>query len=121
MLKRLIDPLEKQAVQLACSRLQALPCRWDRCDIVLNSKHSLLRHLNEDHKPIPKQGGNVSSSSLSRLHDLKFRRLDSHSFVDGLNVGGNAVYERITWKDTHSYLSSAHLKVRQDAPTPTPY
>ena len=35
-------------------------------------------------------------------------------------MGGNAVYERTTSKDTHLFLSSAHLKVRQDALSPTP-
>jgi len=41
---------ERQAVQLACSRLQELPCKWDGCSVIMNSVDSLIRHLNRQHK-----------------------------------------------------------------------
>ncbi|KDR84076.1 hypothetical protein GALMADRAFT_219907 [Galerina marginata CBS 339.88] len=46
------DEEEREAVQLACSRLQELSCRWDGCDCKLNSVDALIRHLNQ-HKPAP--------------------------------------------------------------------
>ncbi|CAA7258587.1 unnamed protein product [Cyclocybe aegerita] len=45
------DPAEREAIQLACTRVQEMSCRWNGCDVVLNSVKSLIRHLNEQHKP----------------------------------------------------------------------
>ena len=42
---------EQLAVQLACSRLQELSCRWDGCSVKMNSVDALIRHLNRQHKP----------------------------------------------------------------------
>lgn len=46
-----LDSLEQQAVQLACSRLQELSCKWDGCPAQMNSVDALIRHLNGQHKP----------------------------------------------------------------------
>lgn len=46
-----IDPHEQEAVQLSCSRLQSMPCRWGECGIKLNSVETLIQHLNTEHKP----------------------------------------------------------------------
>ncbi|PPQ83135.1 hypothetical protein CVT25_003712, partial [Psilocybe cyanescens] len=48
------DENEREAIKLACSRLQASPCRWSRCDAIMNSGEALIRHLNL-HKPKPSQ------------------------------------------------------------------
>jgi len=42
---------EQQAVQLACSRLQELSCKWDGCLVKMNSVDALIYHLNRQHKP----------------------------------------------------------------------
>ena len=41
---------EQQAVQLACSRLQELSCKWEGCSVKMNSVDALIRHLNRQHK-----------------------------------------------------------------------
>ena len=51
IVKTPIDPCEQEAVQLSCSRLQPITCRWGECGIQLNSVDALIRHLNTEHKP----------------------------------------------------------------------
>lgn len=46
-----LDAYEQQAAELACSRLQELPCKWDGCSVEMNSVDALIRHLNRQHKP----------------------------------------------------------------------
>lgn len=46
----LADTGEGEAARLAYSRLQELPCRWDGCDVRLNSVNKLVEHLRQ-HKP----------------------------------------------------------------------
>ncbi|KAF9478400.1 hypothetical protein BDN70DRAFT_46037 [Pholiota conissans] len=48
----LTDSREGEALRLAYSRLQELPCRWDGCDVILNSVNKLVAHLRQ-HKPKP--------------------------------------------------------------------
>jgi len=55
--------LEQQAVQLACTRLQELACKWDGCSVKMNSVDALICHLNRQHKP---SSTNHSNSFLCR-------------------------------------------------------
>lgn len=89
IVKRHIDPHEHDAVQLSCSRLQPVSCRWGECDIVLNSVDTLIHHLNREHKP----DGLVSFlwKNVKRSPSL-----DSLLFVDGHNAEGNADLRKST-------------------------
>ena len=58
---RLLDPAERALMEHACTQLQPLPCKWDRCDVVMNSVIGMLSHLKKQHKPVMKDGRAVSS------------------------------------------------------------
>jgi FOXP coiled-coil domain len=61
-LKMCIDADEQEAVQLACTRLQELSCKWDGCSVKMNSVDALIRHLNRQHKPSSTSHSNVCLS-----------------------------------------------------------
>ena len=60
-LKKVCLDAEQQAVQLACSRLQELSCKWNGCSVKMNSVDALIRHLNRQHKS-PTSHSNVCLS-----------------------------------------------------------
>ena len=54
-----LDTDEQRAVRLVCTRLQELSCKWDGCSVKMNSVDTLIRHLNQQHKPSSKSNSNV--------------------------------------------------------------
>ncbi|RXW25412.1 hypothetical protein EST38_g455 [Candolleomyces aberdarensis] len=76
------DPAERALMEHACTQLQPLPCKWDRCDVVMNSVIGMLSHLKKQHKPVMKDGRAV----LKKVKGLFKRsrppiRLDRYSFL----------------------------------------
>lgn len=78
---RSIDQDELNAVLLSCSRLQALPCRWDGCDVTMNSVDSLIRHLNQ-HKPKASSNNSYFTcrwTQCGRRCTFKEKHLEKHA------------------------------------------
>lgn len=51
--KLTLDEEEREAMQIACSQVQEAPCKWGRCDVVMNSVEGLVTHV-KSHLPDPK-------------------------------------------------------------------
>ncbi|KAF8165670.1 hypothetical protein B0H34DRAFT_689989 [Crassisporium funariophilum] len=82
--KHTSDDREQEAVRLASSRLQELPCKWDRCDVVMNSVESLIRHLNLQHKPsTPPNSSNLyfmcKWTQCGRRCNIREKHLEKHA------------------------------------------
>ena len=45
-----LDEEEREAMHLACSRVQEAPCKWGGCDVVMNSVEGLVNHV-KSHLP----------------------------------------------------------------------
>ncbi|EAU84406.2 hypothetical protein CC1G_01402 [Coprinopsis cinerea okayama7 len=48
---RIEDQADRDLLKVASTRLQAIPCGWDSCEVVMNSVASLLEHLERHHRP----------------------------------------------------------------------
>ncbi|KAH6914801.1 hypothetical protein BKA70DRAFT_1257088 [Coprinopsis sp. MPI-PUGE-AT-0042] len=48
---RIDDEMERSLMNVACTRLQLLQCKWERCEVVMNSNINLFDHLRRHHRP----------------------------------------------------------------------
>ena len=104
------DNTEQQAIDLACSRLQPLTCRWNGCNVDLNSINALIQHL-EQHKPssssndVRKDFWHIQSWDVLTWYDSNFWH------VDGVNADEGSGTTKNTWKNMHYYRWSVPSKV----------
>lgn len=44
------DDAERKAMVLSCSRLSERPCKWNGCDVVMDSAEKLIKHFASEHR-----------------------------------------------------------------------
>jgi hypothetical protein len=46
-----LDDVEREAMVLSCSRISERPCKWNGCDVVMDSAAKLIKHFASEHRP----------------------------------------------------------------------
>lgn len=106
-----LDTYERRAVQLACSRLQELSCKWDGCSVKMNSVDALIRHLNRQHKPSSTSRSNVCLSFSLLIVTIADLNSSSRSYAGGPSVDDDVISMRGIWRNMPFFLYTVHMKV----------
>ncbi|KJA29757.1 hypothetical protein HYPSUDRAFT_234789 [Hypholoma sublateritium FD-334 SS-4] len=127
------DNTEQQAIDLACSRLQPLTCRWNGCNVDLNSINALIQHL-EQHKPSSSSNDQFLTcrwSQCGRRFRYNEKHLEKHALLslkcafkdcDEFYRSGSRLLKHYTEKHTESELkpSAEFSRPNLDTPPPVP-
>ena len=95
---------ERQVVQLACSRLQELSCKWDGCLVKMNSVDALIHHLNRQHKPRTSHSNVCYFIFFLLLERSETLRVNSSFSVGGPSVDDDVIFMRSIWRNMLLFL-----------------